>query len=113
MNIDENDFRRRYAELSDEALLSIPRGELVELARECYDQELARRGLRSIEETEEIAVEPPGVADEFVPAATFFSRMKLKSLADYWALATSFVTWRMSTRWQRCGRGAALSAGCG
>ena len=46
MQVDRDDFRRRYAELSDEALLELDRDELVDLARDCYDAELARRGLR-------------------------------------------------------------------
>lgn len=46
MQIDLDDFRRRYAELSDEALLDLERDDLVDLARDCYDAELARRGLR-------------------------------------------------------------------
>ncbi len=46
MQVDLDDFRRRYAELSDEALLELDRDELVDLARDCYDAELARRGLR-------------------------------------------------------------------
>jgi hypothetical protein len=68
MNVDEDDFRKRYAELSDEGLLSIDREELVDAARRCYDEELARRGLQS----EYIGgEEPQGVEDEFVVAATF------------------------------------------
>ena len=46
MQVDLDDFRRRYAELSDEALLELSRDDLVDLARDCYDAELARRGLR-------------------------------------------------------------------
>ena len=46
MQVDLDDFRRRYAELSDEALLELDRDELVDLARDCYDAELTRRGLR-------------------------------------------------------------------
>jgi hypothetical protein len=42
MKVDEDDFRLRYAELSDEGLLSINREELVDLARQCYDEELPR-----------------------------------------------------------------------
>lgn len=68
MNVDENDFRRRYADLSDEGLLSINRDELIDIARVCYDQELASRGLQP---EQEIGVEPAGIADEFVSAATF------------------------------------------
>jgi hypothetical protein len=45
LQVDLDDFRRRYAELSDEALLELDRDELVDLARECYDAELARRCL--------------------------------------------------------------------
>jgi hypothetical protein len=41
LNID--DLRRHYASLSDEALRAIDRTELVEIARQCYDQELAQR----------------------------------------------------------------------
>jgi hypothetical protein len=36
-------LRRHYAGLSDESLLEIDRGELVEAAQKCYDEELARR----------------------------------------------------------------------
>ena len=46
LNVDLDDFRRRYAELSDEALLELERDDLIDLARDCYDAELARRGLR-------------------------------------------------------------------
>ncbi len=47
MNVDADDFRKRYGELSDEGLLSINRGELVEVAGQFYDQELAKRGLQA------------------------------------------------------------------
>jgi hypothetical protein len=46
MNVDETDFGRHYASLSDEGLLSIHREDLIDTARQCYDQELARRGLQ-------------------------------------------------------------------
>jgi hypothetical protein len=68
MNVDEGNFRRRYAELSDEGLLSIDREELVDVARRCYDEELARRGLQSeYAAGEELEDEE----DEFVVGATF------------------------------------------
>ncbi len=41
LNIEE--LRRHYASLSDEALREIDRSELVEMARACYDYELAQR----------------------------------------------------------------------
>jgi hypothetical protein len=45
MRIDIEDLRRHYADLSDEALLEIQRGDLTETAQTCYDDELRRRGL--------------------------------------------------------------------
>ena len=47
MKVSVEDVRRQYAELSDEALLDIDRQDLVELARKCYDEELARRQLKT------------------------------------------------------------------
>jgi hypothetical protein len=46
MDITPDDFRRHYAELSDEALLAIEREDLVDTARMCLDVELANRGLQ-------------------------------------------------------------------
>ena len=46
MKVGHNDFVERFAELSDAGLLSINRDELVDLARQCYDSEVARRGLQ-------------------------------------------------------------------
>lgn len=84
MNVGEGDFRRRYAELSDDALLSIDREELIEVASQCLDEELARRGLsvaqkiseefKPIEDESvefEISEEPATTDDELVCAATF------------------------------------------
>lgn len=45
MQIDAEDFKRHYAMLSDVALLEIDRDELVDVARACYDAELAERNL--------------------------------------------------------------------
>lgn len=47
MKVTADDFRKRYAALSDEGLLEVDRRDLVDVARECYDQEVARRGLAS------------------------------------------------------------------
>ena len=47
MKVTAEDFRHQYADLSDEALLDIDRQELVDLARKCYDEELARRQLKT------------------------------------------------------------------
>jgi hypothetical protein len=43
MKIDLEDLRKRYAGMSDEQLESLSRADLTDAARECYDQELARR----------------------------------------------------------------------
>jgi hypothetical protein len=46
VKVDHNDFRQRFAELSDAGLLSMNRDELVDVARQWYDFEVSRRGLR-------------------------------------------------------------------
>jgi hypothetical protein len=43
LKLNTDDLRRHYASLSDEALRAIDRTELVDIARECYDHELAQR----------------------------------------------------------------------
>jgi len=45
MKFSVDDFKRLYAEMPDEELRSLDRNELTEVARQCYDAELARRGL--------------------------------------------------------------------
>jgi hypothetical protein len=47
MEISLDDFRRHFELLSDETLLSTNREELVEGGKQCYDEEVARRGLNS------------------------------------------------------------------
>jgi len=49
VQIDPEDFKRHYAMLSDAALLEIDRDELVDVARACYDAELAERNLAAEE----------------------------------------------------------------
>jgi Putative prokaryotic signal transducing protein len=71
LQVDLDDFRRRYAELSDDALLELDRDDLVDLARDCYDAELARRGLhRSSSSPPAMEVQDHG---ELVEAAMFSS----------------------------------------
>jgi len=50
MEVSLDDFRKHFGLLSDAALLDTNRGELVAAARQCYDEELARRGLKAPEE---------------------------------------------------------------
>ena len=47
MEIDLAQLRRQYENLTDEALLEVERDELVDSARQCYDEELAKRRLRA------------------------------------------------------------------
>lgn len=68
MNIDAEDFRRHYAELNDAALLELNPDDLVDMARQCYEVELTRRGLRR----ERAADTEPDEA-ELVPAAEYTS----------------------------------------
>lgn len=60
MNVTAEDFRRHYQLLSDEALLEIDTSELVELARTCHAEEVARRGL---DENDSDDTDATGVAD--------------------------------------------------
>ena len=70
-----DDFRSRYDSLSDEALLAENREELVDLARECLDGEMARRGLAPpATEPEPKPAENLAPGDELVPVADFLSR---------------------------------------
>jgi len=64
MKLSAGDFQRIYAEMSDEELLDIDRRELVEVARACYDEEVARRGLKS----SGVAASPAAPAKQYVVA---------------------------------------------
>jgi hypothetical protein len=80
MQVDPEEFRRRFEDLSDEALLEVNRDELVEAAQDLYDAELERRGL--IEESGEEEPEPAEGApedpkDDLVFAAEFGSAQEL------------------------------------
>jgi len=74
MRVDPGDFRRLYASLSDEALLEVERGDLTDVARECYEQEVAQRGLQN-EATAGQGTEGTGQAgdEELVAVGTFES----------------------------------------
>jgi len=100
MKFSADDFKRLYAEMPDEELRSLVRGELSEVARPCYDAELARRGLSAAsprrtvqpvvvpespepvapesEEVLEAAVEQEEEED-LAPAAIFTSREEAKA----------------------------------
>jgi PhnB protein len=75
MKVTAEDFRHQYADLSDEALLDVDRQELVELARKCYDEELARRKLKAAAPAPATTNAPEAHAEpeEFVVAETYES----------------------------------------
>jgi hypothetical protein len=79
MQVDPEDFRRRFADLSDDALLEVNRDELVEVAQDLYDAELERRGLLEEAEAEPEPVEgkPDDHADDLVLAAECGSSQEL------------------------------------
>jgi hypothetical protein len=58
MKLDEDALRRHYASLSDEALLALDRGDLVEAAQKCFDNELAERGLTAFPEENSLDLDP-------------------------------------------------------
>ena len=64
MKIDAEYLRRHFAELSDEGLREIDRGELVEAARGWYDEEVARRRAWSKTQLEAQPPEDPEVEEE-------------------------------------------------
>lgn len=47
MQVSHDDFRRHFEILSDDALLATNREELVDIAQQCYDAEIERRGLNA------------------------------------------------------------------
>jgi hypothetical protein len=70
LEINPEEFRQRFADLSDEALLSIEPNDLTELAKQYYDAEVRGRGLQAdpAKPEEEIAD-----GEKLVPVATFVS----------------------------------------
>ena len=74
MKVDAEDFRRVYESMNDDALLAVKRDELVEMAQQCYDAEVARRGLGAGEEIvapEAEGAEAAGGSEGMVELATF------------------------------------------
>jgi PhnB protein len=82
MKLTADDFRRQYAELSDEALLDIDPNDLNETARACYFAELQSRGI----ETEGDSAFPTGTAPadakQYVTLGTMESRQDARGLSE-------------------------------
>jgi hypothetical protein len=68
LQIEPEEFRRRYAELSDEALLEIDRHDLTEIGLQFYDAEVANRGIESTAASGDPESSPDA---ELVPVAGF------------------------------------------
>jgi hypothetical protein len=72
VKVDADDFRRVYDSLNDEALLAVKRDDLVEVARQCYDVEVAKRGLAARHDAAAPAPASAAAAsEELVEVATF------------------------------------------
>jgi hypothetical protein len=87
MKLDPVELRQQYESLSDEALLAMKRGDLVDLARQVYDEEVESRGLGSPPEAVESgsAKLPENESgEELVEAAVYESRSEAR-------LAKSFL----------------------
>ena len=77
MEVTPEDFRRHFELLSDDALLDTDREDLVDIARQCFDEEVSRRGLNVADDAPGVAAEAsePRASDgeELVLLATFVS----------------------------------------
>ena len=77
MEVTLADFRRHFEILSDAALLETNREDLIDIAKQCFDEEVSRRGLNAEDDTPEIdgeASEPAASGgEELVLLATFVS----------------------------------------
>jgi hypothetical protein len=73
VKVDADDFRRVYDSLNDEALLAVKRDELVVVAQQCYDVEVARRGLAARDNAAAVPARDSAEAasPELVEVATF------------------------------------------
>ncbi len=73
MKVDADDFRRVYESLNDEALLAVKRDELVEVAQQCYDVEVAKRGLAARDNAAAVPARSSAesASPELVEVATF------------------------------------------
>ncbi len=69
LQVDPEEIRQRFEQLSDEGLLSIDRNELIELAQQYYDAEVSRRGLKHAP----AAPAEESAEEQLVPLATFDS----------------------------------------
>jgi hypothetical protein len=67
MKITAEEIKAAYRQMSDDELLALNRGELTDVARKCYDEEVDRRGLEDAAPDEEEADSPAGALAEDEP----------------------------------------------
>jgi hypothetical protein len=72
LDIDPEEIRRGYAEMSDEGILALDRDDLTDLAQRYYDQEMTRRGLHP-EEKKPAPAPEPNSGEELVTIDTYLS----------------------------------------
>ncbi|MEO8593797.1 MAG: hypothetical protein ABI759_10785 [Candidatus Solibacter sp.] len=82
MKLTADDFRRQYADLSDEALLDIDPDDLNETARACYFEETASRGMGTPETAATPAGKPSRDAREYVRAGTMETGQDAKGVCE-------------------------------
>jgi hypothetical protein len=72
LDIDPEEMRSGYAEMSDEGILALDRKDLTDLAQRYYDQEITRRGLHP-EEKQPAPAPEPNSQEELVTIDTYLS----------------------------------------
>ena len=73
MEIDIEELKREYSEMSDEGLLAFDRKDLTEVARPYYDAEIAQRGLHPEAADEPQAHPEPNPEEDLVTVETYLS----------------------------------------
>ena len=87
MIIDPEDFRKHYAALSDAALLALRRDDLTPIAQQCYDVELANRGIAAKRKAvrPEAIPEEPDWADTAAVNKFWLDQMRESAETPVWA----------------------------
>jgi hypothetical protein len=63
VQIDLESLRRHYRSISDEELLALNRDDLIEVAQKCWDEEVERRGLDELRESDAASDDEAGEAE--------------------------------------------------
>jgi hypothetical protein len=63
VQIDLESLRRHYSSISDEELLAFNRDDLIEVAQKCWDEEVERRGLDELRESDAASDDEAGEAE--------------------------------------------------